>query len=86
MQVELAIVYRPSDGRAVSVAKIKDADLLVAAAQAAVREAHDQAAVLSETDGVLSSIQAEEAEKLYRTLAVLIPALRDASGVQVTTH
>ena len=86
MQVELAIVYRPSDGRAVSVAKIKDADLLVAAARAAVREAHDQAAILSETDGVLSSIQAEEADKLQRTLAVLIPALRDSSGVQVTTH
>ena len=86
MQVELAIVYRPSDGRAVSVAKIQDADLLVAAAQAAVREAHARAAFLSETDGVLGSIQAEEAEKLHRTLAVLIPAMQDGTGIRATTH
>ena len=86
MTLELAIVYSPAKGRTLSIARIEDPELLRVAALAAVRETQARAAELSESDTVLGLVEAEEAAKLQRTLAMLIPGLSDAEQRPLMTH
>ena len=69
----LAILYEPEAGRPLTVARITDRRLLVAAAEAAIREAQDQASALQDADEVLGAFQHEEAERIRRVLGLLVP-------------
>jgi len=69
----LAILYEPEAGRPLTVARISDRRLLVEAAEAAIREAWDQASALQDADEVLGAFQHEEAERIRRVLHLLVP-------------
>jgi hypothetical protein len=69
----LAILYEPAAGRPLTVARIGDRRLLVAAAEAAIREARDYASALQDADAVLGAVQQEEAERVRRVLGLLVP-------------
>ena len=72
--LELAIIYRPVDGRPLSLATIeRDTGLLQHAAAVAIREARDKVQELSQADPLLGRVQMEEAEKLQRILSALLP-------------
>jgi hypothetical protein len=69
----LAILYEPEAGRPLTVARISDRRLLVAAAEAAIREARDHASALQDADEILGAVQQEEAERIRRVLGLLVP-------------
>ena len=76
--VEVAILYRPPNGQTqIKVAKIRDSRILYIAAQAAIREADTEAAVLEEAGiGCLGKLQRADAAGLRDKLEALIPAMR----------
>src|SRR4051812_48786146 len=73
---ELAILYEPERGRPLTVVRIGDRRLLVAAAEAAIAEADARAELLCEADEFLGAVQREEAERVRRVLKMLLPELR----------
>lgn len=76
MQACLEIIYRGTTGQALTAATIEDRGLLVAAAKAAVSEAFERAEAIAADDEFVGDLQREEAERLARILARLIPELR----------
>lgn len=76
MQACLEIIYRGTTGQALTAATIEDRGLLVAAAKAAVSEAYERAEAIAADDEFVGDLQREEAERLARVLARLIPELR----------
>jgi hypothetical protein len=77
-QAGLAILYEGGVGRPLTVARVADHSLLVAAAQAAICEARALADDLGETDAVLGAVQHEESERLRRVLGLLVPEVSGA--------
>jgi hypothetical protein len=77
---ELAILYEPERGRPLTVARVSDRQLLVAAAEAAIAEAEERAQALSEADEFLGAVQHEEAARVRRVLGILLPELRAAAS------
>jgi len=75
---DLAILYEPERGRPLTVARVGDRRLLIAAAQAAIAEAHERAIALGDADEFLGAVQREEAERVRRVLTMLVPELRTA--------
>jgi hypothetical protein len=73
---ELAILYEPDRGRPLTVARVSDRNLLVAAAEAAIAEAEDRARALAEADEFLGAVQREEAARMRRVLGIFLPELR----------
>jgi hypothetical protein len=77
MQIaDVAILYEPERGRPLTVARVSDRRLLVAAAEAAIAEADERALALGDADAFLGAVQREEAERVRRVLAILVPELR----------
>lgn len=74
MNVVLAILYAPEGQKPVSVARVGDLDLLSAVAAKAIHEAEELASMLMESDPTLGALQLEEADKLRRVLAQLLPS------------
>ena len=72
---DLAILYEPERGRPLTVARVGDRRLLIAVAQAAIAEADERALALGEADEFLGAVQREEAERVRRVLAILVPEL-----------
>jgi hypothetical protein len=70
--IRLAILYERDGAMPLSIAKIRNRQLLLAAARAAIREAEQTACDLASRDAVLGDIQMEEANKLRRVLAPLL--------------
>jgi hypothetical protein len=80
MKTKLLIVYESADGtKALPVAKVDNRALLLNAARQAVDEKRSEAEGLSHLDGDLGMMAVEEANRLERTLAALIPEL----GVEI---
>lgn len=73
---ELAILYEPERGRPLTVARITDRQLLIAAARAAIAEAESRAEMLGDVDPVLGAVQREESARMGRVLRMVIPELR----------
>jgi len=73
---DLAILYEPERGRPLTVARVGDRRLLIAAAEAAIAEAGERARVLGDADEFLGAVQREEAERVRRVLTILVPELR----------
>ena len=78
-RVALTITYRPASGRRVPIAHVECGDLITAAAEIAIREAYERAEAISSADPLLGRIEIEEAQRLKRTLAMLIPTLQETS-------
>jgi hypothetical protein len=78
-RAELAILYTGDAGRALTVARVADRGLLLAAAEAAIDEAQAQAEQLAEADPILGRVQHEDAERLRRVLGILLPELAGPS-------
>lgn len=76
MQACLEIIYRGTTGQALTAATIEDRRLLVEAAKVAITEAYEKAEAIGEVDEFVGDIQREEAERLEKVLARLIPELR----------
>ena len=72
----LAILYEPDRGRPLTVARVGDRRLLVAAAEAAIAEADERAQAVGEADEFLGAVQREEAARMRRVLSILVPELR----------
>ena len=75
---DLLIVYEPERGRPLTVARVGDRGLLVAAARAAIAEAEERAAALGEADEFLGAVQRQEAARIRHVLGMLVPELRGA--------
>jgi hypothetical protein len=73
MNVILAILYAPEGQKPLSIARVHDRSLLHAAAEKAIIEAERTATELMEDDPTLGALQLEEANKLRRTLSILLP-------------
>lgn len=76
MNVELMLVYTPPGGRPLTVARLGDRQMLIAAAQAAVVEAELRAEELATADAVLGEVERAEASRLRHVLGVLLPEFR----------
>ena len=74
---ELAIFYEPERGRPLTIARVGNRRLLLAAAEAAIAEADERARALDEADGFLGAVQREEAERMRRVLGILLPELHE---------
>lgn len=74
---ELAILYQGDSGRPLTVARVDDRRLLVAAAEAAIQESRDRATQLAEVDAVLGAVEQEDAERLRRVLGILLPEVSE---------
>jgi hypothetical protein len=73
VNVVLAILYAPEGQKPLSIARVGDRDLLSAAAETAIHEAEELASVLMKSDPTLGALQLQEADKLRRVLAYLLP-------------
>ena len=85
--VSLLLVYEPSGGRPLTVARIEDRRMLLDAAQLAIVAAERRAEDLAAADSVLGEVEWAEAGRLRKVLCLLVPELTatDAgwsSGVQ----
>ena len=70
------ITIEPSSGsEPVTVARVSSREMLVNVAEAAIREAEDKVLSWSQEDDYLGFLQKEEADRLQRSLKMLIPEL-----------
>jgi hypothetical protein len=68
------LYYIPGEGRSpLILGKVTDCNVFAGAAEAAIREAENQAR--TETDPVLAAAQLEEAGRLRKLLALLTPSI-----------
>ena len=74
--VSLLLVYEPSGGRPLTVARVADPRMLVDAAHMAILAAEQRAAELAEADRVLGEVERAEAGRLRKVLTLLIPELK----------
>lgn len=70
----LAILYE-GEGRPLTVARVADRHLLVAAAEAAIREAEERAEGIGAVDDVLGAVEHEDVRRLRRVLGILLPEM-----------
>ena len=73
MVPKLLIVLESTEGKAVPLATVRNPDILHAAAAEAVRELKSQAVSLGVRDHSMGIVAAEDACRLERTLAQLLP-------------
>jgi hypothetical protein len=73
-KVSLNLTYHTPAGK-LSVAEISDTSLLKRVARIAIKEAHASAEEMAAIDAVIGSVRFEEAMRLARVLALLIPDL-----------
>jgi antitoxin component of MazEF toxin-antitoxin module len=85
MQAILEIVYRAQIGQPLTAAVVENRQLLVEAAKAAIAEAHEKAEAMDEVDEFVAELQREEAVRLERVLARLIPELNGHPRLRVIT-
>lgn len=76
--IVLAIVLDNGENRPLSLATVRDPELVDAAAAAAIAESEQIAEELSLADPLLGQIQREETSKLRRVLGLLLPAHPDS--------
>jgi hypothetical protein len=84
----MVLLYEPSTakGRPVPIARINDASMILLAARAAVAHAQARAVHLSQVDELLGEVEQIEADRLVKTLALLIPGLIEAHVPVVLSH
>ena len=85
MQATLEIVYRAQIGQPLTAAVVENRQLLVEAAKAAIAEAHEKAEAMEEVDEFVAELQREEAVRLERVHARLIPELNGHPRLRVIT-
>ncbi|MEX2264553.1 MAG: hypothetical protein WD696_21540 [Bryobacteraceae bacterium] len=68
------LIVLESDGKAVPIARVKDLEMLAAAARVAIREKRAEAREVSPGNAGLAVVITEDANRLERILAQLIPA------------
>ncbi len=76
--IGLYITLEPRGGHPVTVAKVADRRLLIAAATAAIAEAEAQVRALAGEDELLGHLQHAEAARLRHALELLVPEVRGA--------
>lgn len=76
MSVTLMIVLEPPTGKPVSMARVNNRRLLIEAAAEAVHEAERKAEEWAGDDEVLGRLQKDEAGRLRRALALVIPEVQ----------
>ncbi len=77
MKISLYITFEPEHGRPVTLAKITDREILVAASIAALHEATKRAELMSVEDDLLGELQCQEVARLRSALERVVPELRD---------
>jgi hypothetical protein len=86
MKTKLLIVYESADGsKALPVATVDSPALLLSAARQAIDTKRSEAEGLNRVDSNLGMIAQEEANRLERTLAALIPELGREMGCRSLT-
>jgi hypothetical protein len=81
MRTKLLIVYENPEGtKALPVAHVSDSGLLISAARHAIDEKRAEANSLRGVDRNLAMIAIEEANRLEKILALLIPGLSGEFG------
>jgi hypothetical protein len=72
----LTITYQAPGQRPLSIATVEDATLLKQAAQLALEQAEQHAAVAAADDPIMGMLQAAELRRLREALSILVPGLR----------
>jgi hypothetical protein len=73
----LAILYTPLNGKPVQVVNVQNYELLLAAAEAAVREAEQRLERWEASDPVLADFHTAELLRVRQLLGELLPEFRD---------
>lgn len=81
MGVRLYITLEPEHGKAITLARVNDRELLGNAALAALREAESMADEMASQDETLGQLQRQEASRLRQALELVLPELRAAGQV-----
>jgi len=81
--ITLAILYIPDNGRPIKLVSTEDRGLLVAAADAAIRETQQRSHRTAGKDVVLAEIESAEAVRVKTVLLSLIPELRSDRSTAV---
>ncbi len=84
MSTGLLIAFEPPNGKAVTLARVANRRLLLAAAVAAIAEADHKAAAMETEHEVLAALQRDEAARLRRALEFVLPELKNSSPVTRT--
>ncbi len=74
--VSLLLVYEPTGGRPLTVARVDDRAMLRDAAQLAISAADKRAEDLAAADRVLGELERAEAARLRKVLGLLVPEFR----------
>jgi hypothetical protein len=77
MEKSLAVflVYEPTRGSPVTVARVVSRGLLMHVAEVAITEAQARAELFREADNALGEVECKEAARLERALKLLVPEL-----------
>lgn len=76
--VSIRLVYEPTGGTPLTVARVAEPKLLRDVAAAAIEDAEDKARQIAAADGVLGTMELEEVSRLRRVLALLVPGMEVA--------
>lgn len=77
-------IVQEGSGRATSIVRVLDRELLTKAAMRAISDAHGRAD--DEEDPLIAVVHAEEAERLSRTLKLLIPELHETKQREIAAN
>ena len=80
-RVSLLLVYEPTGGRPLTVARVEDRRLLLDAAQLAIIAAEQRAEELAAADCLLGEVERAEAGRLRKVLSLLVPELRSGDAL-----
>ena len=74
--VSLLLVYEPTGGRPLTIARVEDRRMLLDAAQRAIIAAEQRAEELAAADCVLGEVERAEAVRLRKVLSLFVPELK----------
>ena len=75
MKLTIDLVYHSPAGDKVTVAKLKDAGVILEASRRAIQEAKLKAKTAGEFDPILGDLLEDEATRAARALELLVPGL-----------
>jgi hypothetical protein len=78
MGIRLYITLEPEHGKAITLARVNDRELLTNAAMAALQEADSMVNEMASQDQMLGQLQRQEASRLRQALELVLPEIRAA--------
>jgi hypothetical protein len=73
--LELVLVYSAPHQRALPLARVKNEEMLLEAARAALADAETKAAAMARVDCALGAIETQEVARLRRVLEMFLPEI-----------